>query len=302
MQQLTGTDTGTDTGTNTGSGAQLALLSLFVHSATADASCAAVAVLQVLMSVSAAAFTARSNIHLLEDDDACLAPLPISISRAQLQSMRSVAVGVVCPVVLCCITSPLAPPPPPALASAPARAASPLQRKKQDKSLMDLAEDVFDMHVQPRHVVQKSHGAAATSRYAPAPAPAAAAVRAAPAPAKHAGSLPTRQHGAKSPMRSSSRVFSPDMSLRLELKHPSPPRTPHATLFSSESLSPVQTDYNAISASSQSPKTWQEQHEGGGNMVYVQEKEQRRPQRTPIPRSNNNFLIPVPSTEEAEDE
>ena len=91
------------------------------------------------------------------------------------------------------------------------------------------------------------------------------------------------------------------MSLRLGLRLPSPPRPSSAALLSSENMSPLQGSRSAASATSP-----QAAHSAPPRKaVYVQEEEEeeaRRRQRTPIRRSKTNFLIPVYSSEEAEDD
>jgi hypothetical protein len=165
---------------------------------------------------------------------------------------------------------------------------SPFQRKKQDISLIALADEVFAIDPVPAN---KSHSASA-----PRPSKAAAAAsRAAPAPAKQAANLPGRQHVTKSPTGTRSREFSPDMSLR--------PSSSSATLLSSENISPLQANRSAAAAASPQALHAHAHTHAAHKAVFVQEEDGARgPQRPPIRRSKTNFLIPVYSSEEAEDD
>jgi hypothetical protein len=234
-------------------------------------------VLQLLLQLSPplpAPGLSSCSLRILDASDECLALLPVAISRSQLMCVRSTAFSVIGHIVLCCLRLP------------DSGSSSPLLPDGKGVSLISLAQDVLDLDI---------------GAHPPAPnAPTAASQHRAHAesnalPAMRQRALPRQQRRAKSPTAPVAQEFSPELSLRSQLKAASPPRRFSPTFLAVDTQQPLLVVEDDRGSAQRSPAGG---NEAGAGAVYVQEQDEAASTRPPLRRSVHNFLIPVYSSDD----
>ena len=284
-----------------------ALLSIYVDPAASPANassskCPTVGVLQVLLQLPSSG-PSSSRIFPLDHSDQATNPMPVAITRSQLICIRSAAVSVVTHVIMCCLSPPDFDFDTSLQALSEEHTIQGNQQQQQNLSLIALAENVFESDFREADAPGKLHRAAVSDGSSGK----VSALKKVVLEQQNARAGAAKDTSSKQPNAqrltgkadtdshsSSTKVYSPAMSLRYELKR---------------QQSPVSSPpHNVQSVSSSTPESHPEAPSHSGHKIlrcipmleedrgslYTQDpKSIRLPNR----RAQNNFLIPAPASE-----
>jgi len=295
------------------SNSEFALLCIYVDPAAAaeagSAACAAVGVLQVLLQVAGSGEPCNRMYALGSSDDAA-AQLPVAINRNQLFCIRSAAVCVVSHVIACCLS--LSSPAPDSdeslQAFAEERTFQGHEQQQQTLSLIALAENDFESNTRAAHAPSKPAVSSAPNGKLSAQKKTKASLGQHNAHSATAEEQASRQPNAlrmkaesdsrsSSPKAYSPTAFSPDMSLRSQIKRQSPLSSPpnHTQPAASFAQDPQHATPSQRHKILRPIAMQSEAHEefGSYSSLYAQGSKSmsRRAQ-------NKSFLIPTPALED----